>query len=81
MSAFLPIITTLKCGSCLELVKDGANGYLVPAEDPDMLANRIEVILSDLKLQSEMSKSSLAIIHSYTIENMANVHERILFGV
>ena len=80
MATGLPIITTLKCGAGLELVKDGANGYLVPVEDPDMLANRIEVILSDLKLQSEMSKSSLAIIHSYTIENMANVHERTLFG-
>lgn len=80
MAAGLPVITTYKCGAGLELVKDGVNGYLVSVEDSDMLANRIEVILSDLKLQCEMSKSSLEIIHSYTIENMADVHGRILFG-
>lgn len=80
MAAGLPIITTYKCGAGLELVEDGVNGYLVPVEDPDMLANRILVILNDLKLQFEMSKYSLAIIHSYTIEKMVDVHERTLFG-
>ena len=80
MAAGLPVITTVKCGAGLELVKEGINGYLVPVEDSNLLANRISQILGDVQLRNEMSKSSLAIIQNYTIEHMVNVHQQVLFG-
>lgn len=78
MAAGLPVITTDRCGAGLELVKNGVNGYLVPVGDSDMLADRINTILGDLKLRREMSMASLEIIHSYTIENMVSEHIKIL---
>ena len=78
MAAGLPIITTLKCGAGLELVKEGSNGFLVPAEAPDVLTERINAILCDMELQFAMANASLEIIHSYTIEKMADTHEQSL---
>ena len=74
----LPVITTEKCGAGLELVRDGVNGYLVHVGDSDMLADRINALLGDLKLQREMSKAGMERIRGYTIESMASEHIKIL---
>ena len=79
-NVYFTLALGLLCIWGLELVKEGINGYLVPVEDSNLLANRISQILGDVQLRNEMSKSSLAIIQNYTIENMVNVHQQVLFG-
>ena len=78
MANGLPVITTDKCVAGLELIKDGENGYIVPTENPDELAKRINELLSDDWLMEKMAKNNLQRIRKYTVENMAKAHASIL---
>lgn len=75
MACGLPVITTDKCVAGLELVEEGVNGAIVPAEDSECLARKMnELIHMDL---NAMGEASLAKIRPYTVENMARGHARI----
>ncbi|OUN20041.1 hypothetical protein B5G34_16265 [Flavonifractor sp. An82] len=74
MACGLPIITTNKCVAGLDLVLNGENGYLVNVGDDTTLANYIYYLFSNQKLLTNMSRVSLQLIQSYTIENMATIH-------
>ena len=78
MAQGLPIITTDKCIAGLELVREGENGYIVPAEDIQSLVGAITKIFTQ-NLQS-MGQKSLEIIKPYTIENMAHIHKEVFNG-
>lgn len=78
MANGLPVITTDKCVAGLELIKNGENGYIVPTENQDELAKRINELLSNDWLLENMAKDNLQKIRRYTVENMANVHVSIL---
>ena len=80
MANALPVVTTDRCVAGVELVADGVNGYLVPVEDPVLLATRIREILDDDALRASMAAESLKRIRSSTIEQMARVHERVFYG-
>lgn len=72
MSYGLGVITTDRCVAGLELVENGVNGYLVPVEDEEALAQRISAVLeADPR---EMGRAALHTIRPYTIENMAKAH-------
>lgn len=72
MAMGVPVITTDKCVAGLELVENGVNGYIVPIEDSEILAEKINKIFSeDYK---KMGESSLNKIKFYTIEQMAKKH-------
>ncbi|MCU1807113.1 glycosyltransferase family 4 protein [Cytobacillus firmus] len=72
MSKGLPIITTYKCVAGTELVKN--NGYLIPAENDEILAEKISMLMSGNADRYKMAKESLKTIKSYTIENMSKKH-------
>jgi len=74
MACGLPVITTDKCIAGLELIKDYENGFIVPVERTDILAHRIEEVLSNNQLAFKMGEKNLQKIKSYTIENMARQH-------
>ncbi len=74
MAFGIPIITTDNCVAGLELIKDGINGYIVPVEDTEILAEKINKILADEKLCEDMGRKNLEIIKPYTIENIAQSH-------
>ena len=78
MACGLPIITTDKCVDGLELIKNNENGFLVPIEDEQLLAEKINVILNDMNLQRQMSINNLHKIKRYTIENMTERHYEVL---
>ncbi len=74
MAQGLPVITTDRCVSGLALVDNGENGYIVPVEDYEQLADRINRILQSEEVCKRMSENSLKTIASYTIEHMAEQH-------
>lgn len=78
MANGLPVITTDKCVAGLELIKDGENGYIVPAENPNELAKRINELLSNDWLLEKMARNNLQKIRRYTVENMAKLHIKVL---
>ena len=53
MASGLPIVCTAADGSA-EAVTDGVNGYLTPPGSPDMLAVRVNELLSDAQLRTQM---------------------------
>ena len=78
MANGLPVITTDRCIAGLELVQDGENGYIVPAGDAQILADRMKVVLEDETVLSRMRVRSLRRIAGYTVEKMAERHMEIL---
>ena len=75
MAYALPVITTDKCVAGLELVEEGTCGWIVPVEDIDSLAEKMDALLSGS--MEVMGAAALERIRSYTIENMARVHTQI----
>jgi glycosyltransferase involved in cell wall biosynthesis len=76
MANGLPVVTTNQCVAGLELVEDSENGFIVPADDAEQLAEKIKIILGDNELRKKMANQSLKKIRTYTIENMANEHRK-----
>lgn len=81
MAYALPVITTDKCVAGLELIENGKNGFLVPVENSEIIKEKIELILTDEKLKTEMSENNLERIKEYTIESMAKRHMEIFEDV
>ena len=80
MAYGLPVITTDKCIAGLELVENGVNGYIVPVEDAQCVAEKVMHIGQHNELQQKMCENSLSKIRNYTIENMTLVHKAV-FGI
>lgn len=75
MAYGLPVITTDRCNAGLELIEDGENGYIVPVENFEELTKAIIKCFENL---NTMGNLALTTISSYTIEQMAKDHIRIL---
>ena len=74
MANALPVITTKNCVAGNELVEDNVNGYLINVDDEVNLAEKIDVLASDIELRLKMAEASLVKIKEYTIEKMAKRH-------
>jgi glycosyltransferase involved in cell wall biosynthesis len=72
-----PIITTDWIG-CRETVVDGVNGYLIPIKSPEILANKIEILINDERLRLSMGKESRRIaIAKFSIDEVIRRHLKI----
>ena len=78
MAYGLPVITTDKCVAGMELIEDDKNGYVIPVEDYELLAEKIMKIGGNKQLQRNMSCYALQTVKSYTIEKMTLVHKKLL---
>ncbi len=56
MSVGTPVIAS-NVGAIPEIVKDGVVGFLVPPDDPEALAERIKLLLTDTKLREQMGRN------------------------
>lgn len=66
----LPIICSVCDGTEKHLVKDGINGFYFKADDLNSLTDKINLVLSNSELKSQMGKKSLEII-----DNEVNINE------
>ncbi len=69
----VPVVATERCISALEMIKDGHNGFIVPVEDYQTLATKIENAIS-----VDMKAECINTAQKYTIEEMAKAHKQIL---
>lgn len=67
----VPVVSTDKCISALEMISDDVNGYIVPVEDVEALASAISLAISKI-----MYDESIRTAKEYTIEKMADAHRR-----
>jgi glycosyltransferase involved in cell wall biosynthesis len=84
MRAGLPVIVSDHAGSA-EIVRDGVNGFVVPARDVDALASRMALLLGDRELHARMGEAARATAASRTWETYGDdrralVYEPLLSG-
>lgn len=72
MASGCPVIGS-NVGGVPDIIIDGENGFLVPEQDPDALAERIIQILSDEELKNKFQKNGYnRIIESFTWNQVTN---------
>jgi glycosyltransferase involved in cell wall biosynthesis len=72
MNFALPVVVTDKVGCAADLVRGGANGFVVPHDDTDALAGAIGTLVDDAGLRARFGATSRKIIDRYSIESCAD---------
>ncbi len=82
MANGLPVIATDK-GAIVESVIDGENGFIVPSEEPNVIAEKLEQLINNSVLRKQFSEQSKALYQAnFTeermVENLKGVFEKVL---
>jgi hypothetical protein len=72
LAAGVPVIATRSAGT---VVRDGVDGFIVPARDSEAIARKLELLYSDSDQLRQLSQNARARAAEYTIEKYA---ERLL---
>lgn len=72
----LPVVTTPMCGSGVEIIKHGYNGYII--SDVHELRSALLKLVENKELREQFSKNSLLTAKKYTIEEMVESHLKYL---
>ena len=73
-SAGLPIITTDWVG-CRDTVENGYNGFIVPPNNSDIIAEKLKLLIDNSELRREMGKNARTYAEKYfSIENVIQKH-------
>jgi len=68
MASGLAVICT-DGGGNRDLIQNGINGFLISERDPELMADKIELIIKDQTLRQKMSKNALKIAEKYDIKS------------
>jgi len=71
MAAGLPVISSDTVISMREIIREGKNGYLVPSENPQLLAERMQQLIASPHKLSTMGQSARASLADYVPTNGA----------
>lgn len=80
MANGLPVIATDRCIAGMELIRQGKNGYVIPAENPRRLAMAMNRILSNPEKMEVMGRASLEAVRGKTMRDIATGHSRAIDG-
>ena len=70
MACGTPVVAS-QVGGLAFLIEDGVTGYVVPDDDPVALSDRLESLMSQSELRSQMSANGIAHAHKYAWERIA----------
>lgn len=74
-AARVPVVATA-VGGTPEIVRDRENGFLVPAREPDLMAERIGRLLDDEKLRGQMGLGGRRLVEKeYSFAGQAGAYE------
>jgi glycosyltransferase involved in cell wall biosynthesis len=77
MAANLPLIAT-RCGGYEELIQDSENGWLVEVGDPGAIADAIESLAADTRLQAALGEQARRLaVETYDMKLMLEAYEEI----
>lgn len=68
MNADRPVIATDRVGAAWDLIDDGLTGFRIPAEQPTLLAKRLQAFAANPKLAGEMGRRAGERIRSWSFE-------------
>ena len=71
MACGTPVIAS-RVGGLMYTVQDGVTGFLVPDRNPEALADKIDLILSDPDLRNRLGAQALEATHRFTWGNIAD---------
>ena len=74
----VPIVTTDCPSGPNEIVENGVDGFLVPVNDDEALANAIEKILSDTKLRKKFIEAGRKKAQQFSKENIIPRYEHVI---
>jgi glycosyltransferase involved in cell wall biosynthesis len=82
MANGVPIIATNQ-GAIVESVLEGQNGFIVPAESPEIIAEKLELLINDVELRNKFAASSKQIyLENFTedkmVKNLTDVFNKLL---
>jgi len=70
MACGTPVVAS-QVGGLAFLVQDGVNGFTVPSGDPQALADRLALLISDVDLRHQIGKRAAAIAKEYGWDKIA----------
>lgn len=70
MACGLAVVVSDICGSSVDLVKDGVNGYVFKSENVNDLSNKLMKIIIDKRLLEKMKDNSRKFIEKFTPEKV-----------
>ncbi|HEY7179580.1 MAG TPA: glycosyltransferase [Gaiella sp.] len=77
----LPLVLSDRVGAAFDLLEDGRNGALVPADDPVAAADAIRALVSDPEYRAAAGQASRELMRSWgyepSIENLIHVARRV----
>jgi len=73
MAAGLPVIVSANCGSA-DAVREGENGYVVPARDVELLRERLGLLLADDALRARVGAAAAASTGGWSWEESGAAH-------
>ena len=74
MAAGIPVIATAVDGN-LEQIEDGGQGFLIPPDDVDALAEKIDLILSNPELRRQLGQNALIRSREFGWQRMVDQYE------
>lgn len=72
MNFALPIVASDKVGCAADLVRDGWNGFVVPARDSGALADALARLVDDAELRTTFGTRSRELVAGFGVETAAN---------
>jgi glycosyltransferase involved in cell wall biosynthesis len=78
LAAGLPVIVSANCGSA-DAVREGVNGYVVPARDAKALHDRLEALLGDADLRLRMGAAAISSVQRWSWEESGDAHVREIY--
>ena len=70
MACGTPVIAS-EVGGLAYLVRDGETGFTIPAEEPEMLCEKLSWLLNDAELHAKMSQRAVEYAQDYAWEKIA----------
>ena len=80
MANALPVITTEGCVAGCEMIRDGENGYRIPCDAWEPIAEHLNALLDSALLREQMANAALDTVRGYTLEAMARAHAYIFLS-
>jgi glycosyltransferase involved in cell wall biosynthesis len=78
MSAGLPVVVSDHAGSA-EIVREGVNGFVVPARDVNALAQRLDTLLAGADLRVRMGTAARATAEARTWETYGDERRNLVY--
>ena len=76
MAAGVPVVA-FRVGGNEELIRDGENGFLVPAGNEEQLTGRLETLVIQSELRKAFGASAKKSAQSFTVERVCGEYERL----